>query len=146
MGWAFFLSHPEMESRSVCRPPARRDGLAGEPRPSAEPVGSRGSPGCGSAGCPEPYAWQAGTGRLLASSKAPPHQKLYVGNGKELHSTHSACFLPWSTHWRAGLGVGSHSRAAAALSMFQSRRCNSKPRSCSSGVRELSDRTARPLF
>ena len=34
-------------------------------------------------------------------------------------------------------GRSPHSCAAAALSTFQSRRCNSKPRSCSSGVWEL---------
>lgn len=54
--------------------------------------GVRGSPECGSTACAELYPWQEGKGCFLASSKAPPHQGLYAGNGKGLHSTHSACF------------------------------------------------------
>lgn len=136
-----FLSHPEMEkeSGSICCQHGGT-GLLGSPGQALSPWDLGGSPGCGSTACPEPYPQQAGTGRLPASSKVPLHQKLCVGNGKELHSTHGACFLPGvegSAHRQAGLGVGPRSHAAAALSMFQSRRCNGRRRPCSSGVREF---------
>lgn len=45
-------------------------------------LGVRVSPECGSTACAELYSWQAGMGYFLASSKAPPHQSLHVGNAK----------------------------------------------------------------
>lgn len=88
-----FIPPREGRGVQVCQPLAQQDGLAGEPWPSAYKAwGVRESPECGSTACAELYPWQEGMGCFLASSKAPPHQGLYAGNGKGLHSTHSACF------------------------------------------------------
>lgn len=71
-------------------------------------LGVRVSPECGSTACAELYSWQAGMGCFLASSKAPPHQSLYVGNAKgcTAPTVHVPPWGGWEHPSVVGLGVG----------------------------------------